>query len=132
MLTVSSLTYTTETMSLNYTLEAFTFRGSDNIYEGSVIKHLYSNSITQIQLCLKFFELGQVSLRCYSSSLKVTHQRFSCVLFLFVLETQLNSFIAILFYSFNLSNNTRTCFDNSAWYILTISTENGCHSDFFS
>ena len=132
MLSVSSLTYTTKTMSFYYTLETFTFRSTNNVNKVSVIKHFYSNCITQIQFCFKFFELSQVSLRCYSSFFKVTHQRFSCVLFLFVLETQLNSFIAILFYSFNLSNNTRTCFDNSAWYIFTIGTENGCHSDFFS
>ena len=54
------------------------------------------------------------------------------MLFLCILETYLNGCIAILFHTFNLSNDTRTNFDNSAWYILTISTENGCHSDFLS
>ena len=54
------------------------------------------------------------------------------MLFLLVLETYLNSCIAIFFYTLNLSNYTRTSFDNSAWYIFTISTENGCHSDFLS
>ena len=36
MLTVSSLTYTTETMSLNYTLETFTFRSSVSSRLGGV------------------------------------------------------------------------------------------------
>jgi len=132
MLTVSSLTHTTKTMSFYYTLKTLTLRSTNNVNKASVVKHFYSNGITQIQLCFKFFELSQVSLRCYSCSFKMSHQRFSCMFFLFVLETQLNSCIAIFFYSFNLSNNTRTCFDNSAWYIFTIGTENGCHSDFFS
>ena len=43
-----------------------------------------------------------------------------------------DSFVSVCFYSLNLSNNTRTCFDNRAWYIFSIGTENGCHSDFFS
>ena len=132
MLTVSSLAYTTETVALYHTLKPLTLRGTYNVNKSCVIEQFYSNSVTQIQLCFKFFELSQVSLRCYSCSFKMSHQRFSCMFFLFVLETQLNSCIAIFFYSFNLSNNTRTCFDNSAWYIFTIGTENGCHSDFFS
>ena len=132
VLTVSSLTYSTKSMSFNYTLEAFTFRSTNNVNKASVVKHFYSNGITQIQLCFKFFELSQVFLGSYSSFLKVAHQRLCSVLLLLVLEAQLNSFITVLFYSFHLSNNTRTCFDNSAWYIFTIGTENGCHSDFFS
>lgn len=54
------------------------------------------------------------------------------MLLLLILEAQLNSCIAIFFDTLNLSNNTRTCFDNSAWYVLTLGTENGCHSDFLS
>ena len=60
------------------------------------------------------------------------HQRFGSMFFLFVLETYLNSRIAVFLNTLNLSNYTRTSFDNSAWYIFTISTENGCHSDFLS
>ena len=125
MLTVGSLAYTTETMALNNALETLTFGSSDNVYELGTVKQFYCYSVTQIQFSLKFFELGQVFLGCYSSLLEVTHQRLCSVLLLLVLEAQLNSCIAVLFY-------TRTCFDNSAWYILTLGTENGCHSDFFS
>ena len=132
VLTVSSLAYTTKTMAFYYTLETFTLRSTYNVNKSCVIEQFYGNSVTQIQLCFKFFELSQVFLGSYSSFLKVTHQRLCSVLLLLVLEAQLNSFITVLFYSFHLSNNTRTCFDNSAWYILTLGTENGCHSDFFS
>ena len=54
------------------------------------------------------------------------------MLLLIVLEAQLNCSIAVFFDCFNLSNDARTCFDNSAWYIFTIGTEYGCHSDFLS
>ncbi len=132
VLTVSSLAYTTKTMSFNNALETFTFGGSDNVYEVNVIEQIYSNSITEIQFILKSFELSQVLLGRYSGFFEVTHQRLRSMLFLLLLETQLNGSIAIFFYGLHLSNNTRTSFDNSAWYIFTLGTENGCHSDFFS
>ena len=132
VLTVSSLAYTTKTMSLNNALETLTFGCSGNVYEVSAIEQFYGHCVTEIQFGLKFFELSQVFLGCYSGFLEVTHQRLGSMLFLLVLETQLNGSIAIFFYGLHLSNNTRTCFDNSAWYIFTLGTENGCHSDFFS
>ncbi len=131
MLTMSRLAYTTETMSLNNALEALTFRSSYHIHKRFTLKDVNGNGITKVQ-CIKSFELSQVFLGCYSSLLKVAQQRLRGMLFLLILETQLNSSIAIFFYSLYLSNNTRTCFDNSAWYIFTLGTENGCHSDFFS
>ena len=39
------------------------------------------------------------------------------MLFLFVLETYLNSCIAVFLNTLNLSNYTRTSFDNSAWSV---------------
>ncbi len=54
------------------------------------------------------------------------------MLLLLVLEAYLYGSIAILLNTLYLCNCTRTYFDNSAWNILTIGTENGCHSDFFS
>ena len=126
------LTYTTEVMSLHYALETSTFGSTDNINELCSVEQLYAYGITQIQLCLKFFELGQVFLGSYSSFLKVTHQSLSGTLLLCILETKLNGCITIFLYCLHLSNYTRTCFDNSAWYIFTIGTENGCHSDFLS
>ncbi len=62
----------------------------------------------------------------------MTHLRLCRVLLFLIDETQLNSLVAIILQSLNLCNNTRTYFDNSAWKILSLGTENGCHSDFFS
>ena len=132
MLTVSGLAYTAEAMSLHYALETLTLRGAGNVYEVSVVEQLYGNGVTQIQFTLKTFELSQVFLGCYSSLLEVTHQGLCSVLLLLVLEAQLYGCVAVFFYSLHLSNNTRTCFDNSAWHVLALGTENGCHSDFFS
>ncbi len=126
------LTHATKTVSLYYTLEALTFRGSDHIYESCIIEQLYGNSITQIQLILKFFELSQVFLGSHSGLLEMAHQRLRSMLFFLILKAQLNGCITVLFYGLHLSNYTRTCFDNSAWHILALGTENGCHSDFLS
>ena len=46
MLTVSCLAYTTESMTLNDTLETFTLRGTDYIHIVSVIEQFYSDCIT--------------------------------------------------------------------------------------
>ena len=40
--------------------------------------------------------------------------------------------ITIFFYRANLCDNARTSLNNSAWYVLTLGTENGSHSDFLS
>ena len=132
MLTVSGLTDTAKAMSLNYTLETFTFRSADDVNKCSVIKQFNGYGITQIQFCFKFFELSQVFLGSYSGLFEMAHQRLRRMLFFLFLKAQLNGCIAVFFYGLHLSNYTRTCFDNSAWYILTLGTENGCHSDFFS
>ena len=132
MLTVSSLAYTTETVTLNNALEALTLGSTYNVNKLCVVEQFHRNGITQIQFSLKFLELSQVPLGSYSSLLEVSHQGLGSVLLFLILEAQLYSGIAVFFYSFHLSNNTRTCFDNSAWYVFTLGTENGCHSDFFS
>ncbi len=132
ILSVSSLTYTTETMTLNYTLEAMSLGSTYYINISNIVEQLNSDRVTEIQLLLKTCELGQVSLGSGTGFLKVTHERSSRILLLSLLETKLNSCIAILLDTLNLRNHTRTSFDNSAWHILAISTEYGCHSDFLS
>ena len=131
MLTVSSLTYTAKAMSFNNALKTSTFRGTDYINKNFTVENIHGNSITKVQ-CIKSFELSQVFLGCYSCLLEVSQQRLCGMLLFHILEAQLYSSITIFFYCLYLSNNTRTCFDNSAWYIFTLGTENGCHSDFFS
>ena len=132
ILTVRRLSYTAETMALHYALETFTFRCTNYIHVGRIIEQFNRKGITQIQFLLKTCELGQVALGRYSSFLKMSHQRIRRILLLCVHETNLHSSVTIGFYILHLSNHTRTSFDNSAWYILTLGTENGSHSDFLS
>ena len=54
------------------------------------------------------------------------------MLLLGLLESYLHGSISIFLNTLNLSNCTRTYFDNGAWNILSSGIENGCHSDFFS
>ena len=131
ILTVSSLTYTTETMTLNDALESFTLRCACYINVSSIVEKFHCDYVTEVVL-LVISELGQVSLWCCTSLLEVTHHLLGSVLFLLVLEAHLHSCVAIFLDSLYLSYNTRTYFDNSAWHILALSTENGCHSDFSS
>ena len=49
-----------------------------------------------------------------------------------VLVAYLDGAVAILLHSLDLSNDARTGFDNSAWDVLPLGTEDGCHSDFLS
>ena len=132
VLSMSNLTDTTKSMTLHDALETMTLRDSYYIYEAALCKQLNGNSVTQIQVIIKTCELGQVSLWCYTGFLEVSHQGCCGILFLCILETKLDGLITILLDTLNLSNNTRTYFDNSAWYILTLGTEYGCHSDFLS
>ena len=132
ILTVSALAYATKAVTLHYALETMSLGSCNNIHISSVGKEVNGECITQIQLLRKTCELGQVSLGCHTSLGKVTLQRSRYVLLLSVSESKLNGIIAILLYALHLSDNTRTQFDNSAWYILTLGTENGSHSDFLS
>ena len=54
------------------------------------------------------------------------------MLFLGILKAELKGVVAVGGYSLDLCYFARTYFDNSARHVLTVGTENGCHSDFFS
>ena len=132
VLTVGSLTYATETMALNYTLEAFTLRGADDVDEVLFGKEIHCDGIAEGVLFVKPVELGQVALGCNTCSFEVSKLGLCAVLFLLLLETELESGIAVLLNCFDLCYHARTYFDNSARHIFAVGTENGCHSDFFS
>ena len=73
-----------------------------------------------------------MALGSYSGFLEVAELGLGEVLLLLSLETKLEGLVAVVLYRFNLSNHTRTYFDNSARHVLAVGTENGCHSDFLS
>ena len=132
VLAVSALAYATETVTFHYALIAFTFAGAYNVYEVGFSEEVGGDGVAESVSVTKSFELGQVSLGCYTGLTEVTELGLGEVFLLLVFETKLESLVAVGLYSLNLSNNTRTYFDNSARYIATVGTENGCHSDFLS
>ncbi len=132
MLTVGRLTYTTETMTLNYALEALTLGGSLDVYEVVFAEEVNGDSVTELYFFAKSFELGQVALGSYSGLLEVTGHGVGCVLLFLLLEAELHGGIAVLVNRFHLSNYAGAYFDNSARHVLAVGTENGCHSDFLS
>ena len=58
-------------------------------------------------------------------------RRAGVYLFYFVIG-KLYGGITIFFNRTQLRDNTRTSLDDGAWNVLSISTENGSHSDFLS
>ncbi len=132
VLTVSALAYTTEAMTLYNALETMTLRDADNIYELNIREQIYSNLLSEFVLLVVTLKLGKVLHWSDTSLLEVTHNRLRNVLFSRFLEADLYSFITILLDRLDLSHNTRTYFNYSAWHVLAISTEDGSHSDFFA
>ena len=129
---MSRLTYTAKAVTTNYPLETLTFRSTYYIHIDYILKDVDLDSVAQLVVSRETFELGQVSHWGYSCLFKVTHERLCCMLLSGFLETELKSIVAVMFTCLDLSNHTRTQFDNSAWRIYTIGTENGSHSDFLS
>ena len=125
--------YTLETMAFNNALKSLTFGGTDNIYLLTGLKELVNGDlVTGLQLKAETFELNQMSLRSYSSLVKMAFLCTVGVLFAFFFKAQLHGFVAVSLNRLDLSNNTGTGFNNSAWNVLSISTEDGRHADFFS
>ena len=132
MLTVSLLTHTAETVAFHYALVSFAFGGTYHVNETTFLEEVNGECGTQLGCGVEIFELGQVSLGSYSGFLEVTGLGFCGVLLFLFHEAYLNSLVAVFFKSLDLSNYAGTYFDNSARYVLTVGTENGCHSDFLS
>ncbi len=135
MLTMGLTTYTLEVVTVYDALETLTLRGTDNINELHVLCDdiSYCKGVAEFKLsCEVSLELNELLLRSGSCLFKMAlKSRGGLLFFLFVIG-KLYSDITIFFYCTNLCDNARTSLNNGAWYILTISTENGSHSDFLS
>ena len=135
MLTVSLSAYSGETMTVNNALETLTLRGTDDVNISHILSEDVGHSelVTEFQLSLEVrLELDELTHRSGSCLFKMPHQRRAGVLFVGFVIGKLYSGITIFLYCTELRNNARTSLDNGAWYVLTIGTENGSHSDFFS
>ena len=121
-----------ETVALYNALETLTFGGADDVDKIILGEEVNSNGIAEFVLAVETLELGQVALGGHAGFLEVTEFGLGAVLLLLLLKSELEGIVAIGLNGFHLANHTRTYFDNSARKVLSVGTENGCHSDFLS
>ena len=135
MLAVSLAAYTLKVMTVYYALETFTFRSTDDVHKFYVLTDDIGKrkGVAQFQLSLEIsLELYELLLRSGSCLFEMPHERRAGMLFCSFVIGKLYGGITIFFYRANLCDNARTSLNNSAWYVLTLGTENGSHSDFLS
>ena len=121
-----------EVVTLHDALEALTLGDTTDVDEGGILEDIHRQLVALLELLSIILELGQVSLGRCSGLLEVTLEGLRDMLLSDVLIAYLDGAVAILLHSLDLSNDARTGFDNSAWDVLPLGTEDGCHSDFLS
>jgi hypothetical protein len=135
VLAVGLSAYTGEAMAVHNTLETLTFGSTDDIHERHTFLEdvRYGESVAKLEFALEIsrkldkFAHGSDPCLC-----EVALEGLAGVLFCGFVIGKLHCGIAVFFYSADLRDNARTSLDDGAWKILSISTENGSHSDFFS
>ena len=135
MLAVCLATNSGETVAFDDALESFTLRSADHIHE----RNAFTENVRDRECVAKFelscevcLEFDKLALRSGSCLFEVPHKRRAGVLLCRFVIGKLYSGITIFFYCTELRNNARTSLDNGAWNVLSLGTENGCHSDFLS
>ena len=135
VLTVGLTAYTLKVVTVHNTLETLTFGSTDNIDECDILFEDVGNGdlVAQLEfaleICFKLYELAHRSDPCLC---KMTLKGLAGVLFSCFVIGKLHCCITIGFNGADLRNNARTSLDDGAWKVLSISTENGSHSDFLS
>ena len=134
MLTVSEISNTAETMSFDNALETFTFGSTDDIDELAFLEDVDGQDFTIFLFValLEAAELGEIAFGGGAGlSEMASHRLVGARLFLLA-KSQLDGFIAVLFDSSDLCDDTRTSFNNSARYLLTVGIKKTGHSNFFT
>ena len=124
-----------ESVTVNNALETLTLRSTDNVnILGLRLKNVIDcDDVAQFQLSTKVCRnFDKLFVRSGSCLFEMPQKRRAGVLFCRFVIGKLYSGITIFLYCTQLRNNARTSLDNGAWYVLTIGTENGSHSDFLS
>ena len=128
-------THTGEAVAVHNALETLTFGSTDYVHECDVLFDdvCQSDRVAKLEFALevrlKFDELAHRSDPCLC---KMTLKGLTGVLFCCFVIGKLHCFVTIGFDSADLRDNARTSLDDGAWKVLSISTENGSHSDFLS
>jgi hypothetical protein len=135
VLAVGLATDAGEVVTMDDTLETFTFRSTDNIDELDIILDDVrdGDGVSELELSLEVgLEFDQLALGSSPCLFEVPLQGLAGVYLLDFVIGKLYSGITIFLYCTQLRDNTRTSLDDGAWNVLSISTENGSHSDFLS
>ena len=136
MLAVGLAAYTGKAIAVNHTLKTATLGGANyvNIGDSFGIHDVFeSYGVAKCKFLLKIErELDKLALRRNPCLFEMPLKRRAGVLFCGFVIGKLYSGVTVFFYCTELRNNARTSLDNSAWHVLTLGTENGSHSDFFS
>ncbi len=135
VLTVGRTADAGESVALHDALETLTLGGTDDIHELDVLGEDVGDreDVTELGLTREIgLELDDLLLGGGPCLFEMALQSLAgLLLFLFVIG-KLNGGVTIGFDRANLRDNTRTSFNDGAWNILSISTEDGNHSDFLS
>ena len=131
MLTVRLLTHTMETMTLNNTLETFSFSCTNYFNLIAFSENVKCNGFTNIffyGIVAKFF--CKLLWSCLSFCV-VINFCFSGVLFFFVTKRKRKSIVPVRLGCFNLGNNTWACFNNRTGSLFAGRIEDASHPNFF-
>jgi hypothetical protein len=135
VLTMGLPTDTGESVALHDALETLTLGGTDNVHELDIFREDIGNreDVTELGITGEIgIELDDLLLGGGPCLFEMALQSLAgLLLFLFVIG-KLNGGVPIGLDRANLRDNTRTSFNDGAWNILSISTEDGNHSDFLS
>ena len=127
--------YTCESVALDDALESLTLGCTDDINERDAFADNIGegHGVAEIKFpCEIGLKLDQFALGSGSCLFEMPLKRRAGVFFCGFVIGKLYSGITIFFDCTDLRNNTRPSFDDGAWNIFSISTENGSHSDFLS
>ena len=134
VLTVRFIADAAETVAFDNTLEAFSFRGTDDIDKFAFLKDVDGQHFAVFFLVtlLKARELSEVALGGGVGFSEMAAHGLGGTAFLLFAEGELDSIVAVLFLCSDLCDDTRTSLNNCARYLLTVGIEKASHSDFFT
>jgi hypothetical protein len=135
VLAVGLATDAGEVMTVYDTLETLTLGRTDDVDERNLVLEdvLDGDDVTEGEFTGEVRrELDELLLGSGTCLFEVPLERLAGVFFGSFVIGKLYSGITIFFNCTQLRDNTRPSFDNGAWNVFSISTENGSHSDFLS
>ena len=134
MLTVSEISNTAETVSLDNALETFTFGCTDNVDKLAFLEDFNGKYLTMFLLMalLKTAKLGEIALGGGVRFGEVAFHGFGGMALFLLTKSQLDGFVAVLLNCSDLCHDTRTSFNHCARNLFSVGIKKTGHSDFLS